>query len=133
MRQCGITTLSSSRDHPRELITYLRQYGCHGVLAQTPEFAIFDPPLMFSSHLMKLTKKGELLSVQYNLNEVAKLLNLHPERFVILAALLGKKVPPEGERKTIIFRSCSPCAVIVNSSQKNSQNGARLFFISNTH
>ncbi|XP_038061323.1 constitutive coactivator of PPAR-gamma-like protein 1 homolog [Patiria miniata] len=95
MRQCGITTFSSNRDHPREVITYLRQYGCHGILAQTPEFALFDPPLLFSSHLMKLTKKGELLSVQYSMEEVAKTLNLHPERFVILAALLGNHILTE--------------------------------------
>ena len=39
---------------------------------------------------MKLTKKGELLSVQYNMDEVAKALDLHPERMCVLAALLGK-------------------------------------------
>ena len=90
LRQCGITTICSFRDHAREAIAYLRQYGCHGILAQSSEFAIFDPPLLFSSHLMKLTKKGELLSVQYNMDEVAKAIDLNPERMVIFAALLGK-------------------------------------------
>ncbi|XP_033105594.1 constitutive coactivator of PPAR-gamma-like protein 1 isoform X2 [Anneissia japonica] len=95
LRQCGIQTVSSFRDHKFEVINYLRYNGCQGVLAQSADFLIFDPPQVFSSHHLKLTRKGELLTLQYHINEILKVLDLHPERFVIFAALLGNHILPE--------------------------------------
>ncbi|XP_071961521.1 LOW QUALITY PROTEIN: constitutive coactivator of PPAR-gamma-like protein 1 homolog [Antedon mediterranea] len=95
LRQCGIQTVSSFRDHQYEVINYLRYHGCQGVLAQSADFLIFDPPQVFSSHHLKLTRKGELLTLQYHVNEILKVLDLHPERFVVFAALLGNHILAE--------------------------------------
>ena len=90
LHQCGIQTVVTCSDHTQELITYLRQNGCHGILGQSSDLAIFDPPLLFSSHRFKLSMKGEITTQQFSMEEVAKALNLHPDRFVIFAALLGR-------------------------------------------
>lgn len=97
LHQCGIQTVHTCNDHAHEVITYLRQSGCHGVLGQSSDTAIFDPPMYFSSHRFKLSMKGEITTQQYNMEEVAKALNLHPDRFVIFAALLGNHILVEEE------------------------------------
>ncbi|XP_070557996.1 LOW QUALITY PROTEIN: constitutive coactivator of PPAR-gamma-like protein 1 homolog [Ptychodera flava] len=93
--QCGITVASSYKDHLQEVIGYCRDYGCHGVLAQSSEYCIFDPPKLFSSHQLKLTRSGNLLTVQYLIDELAKELDLNPNRFVIFAALVGNHILPD--------------------------------------
>ncbi|XP_063954002.1 constitutive coactivator of PPAR-gamma-like protein 1 homolog [Lytechinus pictus] len=92
LHQCGIQTVNTCNDHAHEMISYLRQSGSHGILGQSADMAIFDPPMFFSSHRFKLSMKGEITTQQYNMEEVAKALNLHPDRFVIFAALLGNHI-----------------------------------------
>ncbi|XP_072181724.1 constitutive coactivator of PPAR-gamma-like protein 1 homolog isoform X1 [Diadema setosum] len=95
LHQCGIQTVVTCTDHTQEVIAYLRQRGCHGILGQSADLAIFDPPMLFSSHRFKLSMKGEITTQQYNMEEVARALNLHPDRFVLFAALLGNHIMPE--------------------------------------
>ncbi|XP_077989887.1 constitutive coactivator of PPAR-gamma-like protein 1 homolog isoform X2 [Glandiceps talaboti] len=93
--QCGITVVNSFSDHIQEVIGYCRDYGCHGILAQHSEYCIFDPPKLFSSHQLKLTRSGNLLTNQYLIDELAKELDLNPNRFVIFSALVGNHILPD--------------------------------------
>lgn len=97
LHQCGIQTVNTCTDHAQEVVAYLRQGGCHGILGQTADMAIFDPPMLFSSHRFKLSMKGEITTQQFSMEEVAKAMNLHPDRFVIFAALLGNHMLQEEE------------------------------------
>lgn len=102
-------------DHRQEVIAYCRENACDGLVAEDAEYAIFDPPRYFSSEQLKLTYKGSLETKEFILNEVAKGLDLHPNRFCVFAALLGnyllteedlldfyKTICPEAKNKQVI-------------------------------
>nr|CAD7449162.1 unnamed protein product [Timema bartmani] len=89
LRHLGVSVLCTMDDHHQEVIGYCREYGFHGLVADDGEYAVFDPPRYFSSEQLKLTYKGSLETKEYNLTQVAKGLNLSPDRFFVLAALLG--------------------------------------------
>lgn len=72
-----------------KVISFLRDHDFDGVIAEGAEYAFFDPPRFFSAERLKLTFRGSLETRELILDEVAKLLNLHPIRFCLLAALLG--------------------------------------------
>lgn len=79
-------------DHHQEVIAYCRENQMFGLIAQDAEYAIFDPPRYFSAENLKLTFKGNLETKEYIMDEVAKSLDLHPNRFCLFAALLGRLV-----------------------------------------
>lgn len=90
LRQMGIGVACSMDDHAQEVIGYCREHGLQGIIAQDPVYTIFDPPRYFSSQNLKLTYKGSLETKEYIMDEIAKNLDLNPNRFCILAALLGE-------------------------------------------
>lgn len=92
LRQLGVTVACSMDDHEQEVIGYCREHGLQGILAQDAVYTIFDPPRYFSSHNLKLTYKGSLETKEYIMDEIAKNLNLNPNRFCIFAALLGNHI-----------------------------------------
>lgn len=89
LRHLNVTVMCTMDDHHQEVIAFCRENGFHGLMAEDAEYAIFDPPRYFSSEQLKLTYKGSLETREFILDEVARSLNLHPNRFCILAALLG--------------------------------------------
>jgi hypothetical protein len=91
-RDLGVTVASSMDDHRQEVIAYLRENGFDGLLAQEADYAIFDPPRFYSAHSLKLKFSGNLITREYVMDEVAKGLDLHPNRFCVFGALLGEYV-----------------------------------------
>jgi hypothetical protein len=89
-RHLGVKVASSMDDHRQEVIAFCRDHGYHGVLAHSADYIMFDPPRYFSSEHLKLTYKGALETTEYVHDDIAKLLDLHPKRFCVLGALLGK-------------------------------------------
>lgn len=97
LRHLNIPVMSSMDSHHQEVIGFLRENGYHGVLADNSEFCIFDPPRYFSAHSMKLTLKFTVETKEIVMDEVAKSLDLNPNRFSLMAALLGNHVLTEGD------------------------------------
>jgi hypothetical protein len=71
-------------------MAYIRENNFSGLVADHADYAIFDPPRLFSSHSLKLTYRGNIETKEYIMDDVAKTIDLHPQRFCVLAALLGK-------------------------------------------
>lgn len=92
LRQLGVTIACSMEDHHQEVIRFCREHNLQGIIAQESIYTIFDPPRYFSSNNLKLTYKGSLETKEYIMDEIAKCMNLNPNRFCIFAALLGKTV-----------------------------------------
>ena len=90
LRHMGIGVACSMDDHAQEVMGYCREHGLQGIIAQDPMYTIFDPPRYFSSHNLKLTYKGSLETKEYIMDEIAKNLDLNPNRFCIFAAMLGE-------------------------------------------
>lgn len=90
LRQLGVPVACSLEDHHQEVMQYVRENNFHGIVADEADYAVFDPPRYFSSQHLKLTYKGALETTEFVMDEVAKILDLHPKRFCIVAALLGK-------------------------------------------
>ncbi|XP_074645802.1 constitutive coactivator of PPAR-gamma-like protein 1 homolog [Tubulanus polymorphus] len=105
LRQLAIPVCCSMDDHHQEVIAYCRENNFHGVVAEDPEYAVFDPPRLFSAHCLKLKFTGQLETIEYVMDEVAKCLDLHPNRFCVLAALLGNFILSE-EDLYEFFCSC---------------------------
>uniref|UniRef100_T1INJ6 Constitutive coactivator of PPAR-gamma-like protein 1 n=1 Tax=Strigamia maritima TaxID=126957 RepID=T1INJ6_STRMM len=97
LRHLNITVLCTMDDHHQEVIAYCRENAFHGLMAEDAEYAIFDPPRYFSSEQLKLTYKGSLETKEFILDEVAKGLDLHPNRFCVFAALLGNYLLTEDD------------------------------------
>lgn len=109
LRHLNVTVMCSMDDHRQEVIAFCRENGFHGLMAEDAEYAIFDPPRYFSSAQLKLTYKGSLETREFILDEVARSLNLHPNRFCVLAALLGNYLLSE-EDLVPFHRSLCPDA-----------------------
>jgi hypothetical protein len=92
LRHLGVSVACSMDDHAQEVIGYCREHNLQGILAHDSVYAIFDPPRYFSSHDLKLTYKGSLETKEFIMDEIAKCLDLNPNRFCIFAALLGEYV-----------------------------------------
>lgn len=114
LRQLGVTVACSMDDHEQEVIGYCREHGLQGILAQDAVYTIFDPPRYFSSHNLKLTYKGSLETKEYIMDEIAKNLNLNPNRFCIFAALLGNHILPDADLYDF-YRN------LLNNSQEGAQ------------
>lgn len=81
----------SIEDHHQEVIGFCRENGFHGLVAYDSDYALCNIPYYFSAHALKLSRNGKSLTTsQYLMHEVAKQLDLNPNRFPIFAALLGK-------------------------------------------
>ncbi|GFY43068.1 constitutive coactivator of PPAR-gamma-like protein 1 homolog [Trichonephila inaurata madagascariensis] len=107
LRHLKVNVVLTTNDHHQEVMSYLKKYNYHGLLADDPEYIIFDPPRYFSSVQLKLTFKGCLETKEYILNEVTRCLNLHPSRICIVAALLGNHILSESDLATF-HRSLCP-------------------------
>ncbi|KAJ7407383.1 Constitutive coactivator of PPAR-gamma-like protein 1 [Willisornis vidua] len=87
----GWTQVAQSiEDHHQEVIAFCREKGFHGLVAYDSDYALCNIPYYFSAHALKLSRNGKSLTTsQYLMHEVAKQLDLNPNRFPIFAALLG--------------------------------------------
>lgn len=99
LRHIGIATSCSMDDHHQEVIAYCRENSFDGLLARDADYAIFDPPRYFSANLFKLTFKRDIQTTEYVLDTVAKALDLHPERFCLVGALLGNHILTDADLK----------------------------------
>ncbi|XP_076448160.1 constitutive coactivator of PPAR-gamma-like protein 1 homolog [Babylonia areolata] len=102
----GVTVACSMDDHHQEVIGFCREHNLQGIIAQESVYTIFDPPRYFSSNNLKLTYKGSLETKEYIMDEIAKCLNLNPNRFCIFAALLGNHILTDEDLQE--FRSQFP-------------------------
>merc|ERR1719204_1800253 len=72
---------------------YCQENKVNGLFGRHADYVVFaaaaSQPRLFSASMLKLTFKKELSSTEYLLDDVAKSLNLHPNRFPLLGALLG--------------------------------------------
>ncbi|KAJ8666833.1 hypothetical protein QAD02_008495 [Eretmocerus hayati] len=91
-RHLNTVVINSTDDHHQEVISYCRENGFHGLIADDAEYAVFNPPRHFSSQQLKLTYKGTLETKEYSIQEVLKALDLPADRLCILAALLGNHI-----------------------------------------
>ncbi|KTF92653.1 hypothetical protein cypCar_00023710 [Cyprinus carpio] len=83
--------VQTTEDHHQEVIALFRENGFHGLVAYDSDYALCNIPYYFSAHALKLSRNGKSLTTsQYLMHEVAKQLNLNPNRFVIFASLLGR-------------------------------------------
>lgn len=82
--------VQSVEDHHLEVIALCRENGFHGLVAYDSDYALCNIPYYFSAHALKLSRNGKSLTTsQYLMHEVARQLDLNPNRFVIFASLLG--------------------------------------------
>nr|XP_042913444.1 constitutive coactivator of PPAR-gamma-like protein 1 homolog [Parasteatoda tepidariorum] len=109
LRHLKVNVVLTTTDHHQEVISYLKKYNYHGLLADDPEYIIFDPHRYFSSVQLKLTFKGCLETKEYILNEVTRCLNLHPSRICVVAALLGNHILGDSDL-SVFHRSLCPDA-----------------------
>lgn len=115
----GVTVACSMDDHHQEVIGFCREHNLQGIIAQESVYTIFDPPRYFSSNNLKLTYKGSLETKEYIMDEIAKCLNLNPNRFCIFAALLGNHILTDEDLQD--FRSQFP-----NQGQKQRRPNGKL-------
>lgn len=104
LRHLNIPVMSSMESHRQEVIGFLRENGYHGILADDSEYCIFDPPRYFSAHCLKLTLKFTVETKEVVMDEVAKALDLNPNRFSLMAALLGNHVLTESDLSTFHYK-----------------------------
>lgn len=97
LRTLNITVLNSVDDHRLEMLGFCWENGYHGVLSDDGEIALFCPPRYFSAHSIKLSMTHDLLTTEFVVDEVAKYLDLNPNRFCLLGALLGCHLLPHQE------------------------------------
>ncbi|XP_035243683.1 constitutive coactivator of PPAR-gamma-like protein 1 [Anguilla anguilla] len=91
-----IGVAQSIEDHHQEVIALCRENGFHGLVAYDSDYALCNIPYYFSAHALKLSRNGKSLTTsQYLMHEVAKQLDLNPNRFVIFASLLGNHILPD--------------------------------------
>ncbi|KAL4655880.1 constitutive coactivator of PPAR-gamma-like protein 1 [Arapaima gigas] len=91
-----IAVAQSIEDHHQEVIALCRENGFHGLVAYDSDYALCNIPYYFSAHALKLSRNGKSLTTnQYLMHEVAKQLDLNPNRFVIFASLLGNHILPD--------------------------------------
>lgn len=89
LRHLNVTVMSSMESHHQEVVGFLRENGYHGIVADNSEYCIFDPPRYFSAKSLKLTLKMTVETREIVMDEVARTLDLNPNRFSLLAGLLG--------------------------------------------
>jgi len=85
----GVTVVTSVADHPLELVTYCRQHNVTGIIGNSAEYLIFGQIRYFSAEKFKFKYSGSMLTEEYLAEGLAKKIDCHPQRFCVLAALLG--------------------------------------------
>ncbi|ESO82329.1 hypothetical protein LOTGIDRAFT_223375 [Lottia gigantea] len=109
LRHLNVTVACSMDDHFQEVIGFCREHNLQGIIAQESTYAIFDPPRYFSSNNLKLTYKGSLETKEYIMDEIAKCLDLNPNRFCVFAALLGNHILPEEDLYDFFRNQLNSC------------------------
>merc|ERR1719270_2354364 len=89
LRSLSVPVYNSLEDHHHEIMSFCWENGYHGVLSDEGEFALYNPPKYFSAHELKLSYQHELMTTEYVIDEIAKSLDLNPNRFEMVAALIG--------------------------------------------
>ncbi|KAM9758190.1 constitutive coactivator of PPAR-gamma-like protein 1 [Menidia menidia] len=91
-----VAIVQSVEDHHLEVMALCREGGFHGLVAYDSDYALSNIPFYFSSHTLKLSRNSKSLTTsQYLMHEVARQLDLNPNRFVIFASLLGNHILPD--------------------------------------
>ncbi|XP_028262632.1 constitutive coactivator of PPAR-gamma-like protein 1 homolog [Parambassis ranga] len=91
-----VGVVQSVEDHHLEVIALCRENGFHGLVAYDSDYALSNMPYYFSAPALKLSRNGKSLTTsQYLMHEVARQLDLNPNRFVIFASLLGNHILPD--------------------------------------
>uniref|UniRef100_A0A665WM96 Family with sequence similarity 120A n=1 Tax=Echeneis naucrates TaxID=173247 RepID=A0A665WM96_ECHNA len=91
-----VEVVQSIEDHHLEVIALCRENGFHGLVAYDSDYALCNVPCYFSAHALKLSRNGKSLTTsQYLMHEVARQLDLNPNRFVIFASILGNHILPD--------------------------------------
>ncbi|XP_023998762.2 constitutive coactivator of PPAR-gamma-like protein 1 [Salvelinus sp. IW2-2015] len=130
-----IGVVQSIEDHHLEVISLCRENGFHGLVAYDSDYALCNIPYYFSAHALKLSRNGKSLTTsQYLMHEVAKQLDLNPNRFVIFASLLGledvaRGVPclPRGASTPVRAHQLvlPPCDVVIKAVAELCRNTER--------
>lgn len=108
-RDCGIRVQQSTKDHHREVMSYCRGNVFHGIIGHSADYIVFDPPRYFSSHQLKLSRDGRLITtVQFLLDEVAKQLEIPQSSLPLLASLLGNHILTEEDVSDFQWRLIEP-------------------------
>ncbi|XP_021964405.1 constitutive coactivator of PPAR-gamma-like protein 1 isoform X2 [Folsomia candida] len=113
-RALQIRTMSTLEDHHKEIVRFCQKNNFHAIVADDPEYLVFDIPRYFSAQKLKLTFKGSLETVELKLKKVQDDLNLTPEKFHIFTALFGNYLLSESDL------TCLYAALGVDSSSKTS-------------
>ncbi|XP_054483549.1 constitutive coactivator of PPAR-gamma-like protein 1 homolog, partial [Anoplopoma fimbria] len=91
-----VGVVQSMEDHHLEVMALCRESGVHGLVAYDSDYALCNIPCYFSAHALKLSRNGKSLTTsQYLMHEVARQLDLNPNRFVVFASLLGNHILPD--------------------------------------
>ena len=89
----GVTVVTSIADHQFELLTYCREHKVTGVIGNSAEYLIFGHIRYFSAEKFRLKYSGSILTEEYLAEGLAKKIDCHPQRFCVVAALLGLYLP----------------------------------------
>jgi len=85
----GIPVITSVTDHRLELMTYCRENKVTGVIGNSADYLIFGHIRYFSAEKLKLKYSGSMPTEEYLAEGLARKIDCHPQRFCVLAALLG--------------------------------------------
>ncbi len=85
-------------------MSFCWENGYHGIMADDAEYAVVNPPRYFSAKSLKMTFQFEISTVEYVLDEVAKSLDLNPNRFCLLGALLGNHILPAKDLREFHYK-----------------------------
>lgn len=92
--------LNSVEDHKKEVMGFCWENGYHGILAEDAEYALCNPPRYISSKSLKMSFQFEISATEFFIDEVAKSLDLNPNRFSLLGAMLGNHILAPKELET---------------------------------
>ncbi|CAL8093948.1 unnamed protein product [Orchesella dallaii] len=98
-RTLHMKMMCSVEDHHKDVVRFCQRNSFHGIIADDPEYLVFDIHDYFSAQKLKLTFKGSLETVQVKLQKVFATLELPKDRFFIFAALLGNHLLSENDLK----------------------------------
>ena len=59
-----------------QVMGFCWENGYHGVMADDAEYAMFNPPRLLSAHTLKMSFQYDVTTIEYVLDEAAKLLDL---------------------------------------------------------
>ena len=68
--------LNFNQVHNFQVMGFCWENGYHGVMADDAEYAMFNPPRLLSAHTLKMSFQYDVTTIEYVLDEAAKLLDL---------------------------------------------------------